>query len=117
MHDIGVEAVFYVWNGIRNAEQPIRVGLVLREEHLRHFFCLEPHSPEGGMVGGNHNGPGSSLVQPEAWLLSPWHPRPGIAEPESRQQVQRRGFGTAVYRGDTDQQIIDAAFGVLDEHV
>ena len=44
-------------------------------------------------------------------------PGPGVAEPEVRQQVQRRRFRPAVERLDADAQVFRIDLGVLDENV
>ena len=44
-------------------------------------------------------------------------PRPGVAEPQRRQQVQRRGVGAAVVRGDAHQDVVVRGLRVLDDHV
>ena len=44
-------------------------------------------------------------------------PVPGVAEPEGRQDVERRRLGPAVGRGDADQDVIDAGLGVFDRDV
>ena len=44
-------------------------------------------------------------------------PRPDVAEPERRQDVQRRGLGAAVGDRDLDQDVFGRRLRVLDEHV
>src|SRR5207244_1964846 len=50
-------------------------------------------------------------------LRSVQPPRPGIAEPEGRQEVKGGGFGTSVGGGDVDQDVAGGSFGVLDGDV
>ena len=44
-------------------------------------------------------------------------PRPRVAEPEGRQQVERHGLRTAIGGRDPDQDVVDAGLGILDHHV
>ncbi len=44
-------------------------------------------------------------------------PIPSVAEPERWQNMQIRGFESAVVRGDTDENIFCIRFGVFDEHI
>ena len=44
-------------------------------------------------------------------------PRPGVAEPECRQQVQRRRFGPAIGQGDANQDVIGRVLHVFGEDV
>ena len=44
-------------------------------------------------------------------------PRPGVAKPQRRQDVNRCRLGSAVAHADPDQNVIGRRFGVLDEHV
>src|SRR2546423_6333911 len=41
-------------------------------------------------------------------------PAPGVAKPNRRQQMERRGFWTAVFRADANQNVVRVRFGVLD---
>ena len=41
-------------------------------------------------------------------------PTPGIAKPNRRQEVQRRGMGPAIRRGSSNQNIVGLRFRVLD---
>ena len=44
-------------------------------------------------------------------------PRPRVAEPERRQQVQGRRVRTAVVGGDEHQDVVVRRLGVLDDHI
>ena len=44
-------------------------------------------------------------------------PRPGVAKPECRQQVQRGGFGAPIGRRDANQDVIGPGLGILGENV
>ena len=53
----------------------------------------------------------------EGRRLAARRPRPRVAKPERRQQVQGRRVGTAVVRGHLDEDVVGRGLGVLDEHV
>ena len=63
-------------------------------------------SSSAGLRRACKRGPGALVAE-----------RPGVAKPERRQQVQRRGVGAAVGRADADQNVLGRVLGVLDEHV
>src|SRR5438445_6483856 len=44
-------------------------------------------------------------------------PGPGVAEPERRQRVQRRGVRTVIGHGETNQRVVRGILGVFREHV
>src|SRR5581483_6214680 len=43
--------------------------------------------------------------------------RPGVPEPQRRQQMQRRGIGAAIGHGDPDQHIVRRGLRVLRRHI
>ena len=44
-------------------------------------------------------------------------PRPGVAKPNRRQQMQRCCFGPAIGRGDANQNVVRRVFGIFSEDV
>ena len=44
-------------------------------------------------------------------------PGPGVAEPQLRYEVERRGIGAAVHRGHREQDVVRGRFGVGDRNV
>ena len=69
--------------------------------------------PEVRVRGGDHAG--GRLPEPRAGRLAA--PRPGVAEPEGRQHVERRRLRAAVGDGDLDEEVLRRRLRVLDEHV
>ncbi len=53
----------------------------------------------------------------QVWLRRPGFPRPGVAKPERREQLEPGGFRPAVVDGDPDQDVVRTFFGVLEEDV
>src|SRR5438094_190997 len=106
-----------------NAPQPLGVRLILGKEELRITCRGQPRGAEGVMlcledrprpglrvewlvVGGLEGG--SSVVGA---------PRPGVAEPERRQEMDRGGLGAAVRDGDPDRNVVLGRLRVFDFHV
>src|SRR5215471_12406011 len=44
-------------------------------------------------------------------------PGPDVATPDCREEPQWSGFGTAIVRGDADEDIFGSGLGVFDENV
>src|SRR5260370_13246332 len=44
-------------------------------------------------------------------------PGPGVSKPKLRQDVQSGGFGAAIHPGDSNENVFDAGFCILDENV
>ena len=106
-------------------ERPIDVGvwktlevrLVLGEDELGCAAHVEPALPERLVLDldGRELPGGRAIAQPRAGRDVT--PRPRVAVPKRRQQVQHGRFGTAVDRRDADQHVLVSRLGVLDEHV
>ena len=71
------------------------------------------HSPSSGCDGAR--APPSAAVS--VGLRDLAAPRPRVAEPQRREQVQRRRLRAAVVRGDQHEDVVVGALGVLDDHV
>ena len=108
-----------VMAGVQRGEEPREVGLVLGEEELgRRGLCGQPETTERGVLGDQPARPvaGDPGLRPVP-LLAGAAPRPGVAEPERGEQVERRGRGAPVGDGDAHQDVLGSRLGVLDEHV
>ena len=103
-------------------EEPFVVGFVLGEEQ-RHVAVARQHErAQQRMRGGDRGGAGRPLDLLQVRLFgrpvrrgNP--PRPVVAEPQRRQEVQVGRVRSAVGRGDLHQDVVGRALGVLDEHV
>ena len=103
-------------------EEPFVVGFVLGEEQ-RHVAVARQHErTQQRMRGGDRGGAGRPLDLLQVRLFgrpvrrgNP--PRPVVAEPQRRQEVQVGRVRSAVGRGDLHQDVVGRALGVLDEHV
>ena len=105
------KASFTCGCGFARAEQPLDVRLVLGHEDRRRRAVERTRSaarsgpgPAARSRAGRRPSRGSRPWAAAA-VIGP-APRPGVAEPERRQQVKRRGLGPAVRRGDPDQEIV-----------
>ena len=122
MNDRLVEGILDVRVGIGDPEEPGDIRLVVGEQQRRHLAVRIAVDPEmKGAQGGlfTEQMPFAHLMQPRLGpaTLVPASPRPGVAEPESRQEVEEGCLGTTIGRRDADQQIIRRGLGVLDENV
>ncbi len=111
-----VDPALDVRRGRRDPEGALVVGLVLAEQRLaRAAVAEEPMRAERGVLGDQHAAARRSLAQRRARHAR--LPRPLVAEPPLRQQVQRRADAGAVGDGEPDQHVVDVALGVLHHHV
>jgi hypothetical protein len=110
--DVVVDGVLRMGARVGRAKQPLVIGLVLAEQQLRRGVGGQPPLAELG-VRGAHAGAVDLQRRPRARVA----PRPGVAEPQRRQQVERGRLGPAVVRGDEHQQVVGPGLGVLDDHV
>jgi hypothetical protein len=111
--DIAVDPVLHVRRSVGRSEEPLRIGLVLGEEQIARTLTGEEPLAQLGIRGGDRTG--SRLSEHRSRRIAA--PRPGVAEPQRRQQVQVGFFRTAIVHGDLNQEIFRRGLGVFDEHV
>src|SRR5262249_33693080 len=112
------------------AEEALVVGLVVGEQQAAAGRGVEEAAAEAvldqqrlqrhgaGVVGDEAEGVGGGRSGLDDGARQRFGgPRPGVAEPEVRQDVQRRGVGAAVVRRDADADVLGAGLGVLDDDV
>ena len=109
----GVEGVLDVRRRVRLAPQALRIALVLGEEQLRGAVAVQPVFAEVGMRRLND----TRRRLPQRRLARVLAPRPGVAEPQRRQDAQPGRLRPAIVDGDADQHVLRTRLGVLDEHV
>ena len=98
------------------------VGLVLGEEQLGGAVGAGARrragsAPSDGVLGDERRRASRARSRLRPVALAGAAPRPGVAEPERRQQVQRRRLGPAVGDGDADQDVVGRRLRVLGEDV
>ena len=91
------------------AEEPLRVGLVLAEQRLRGARPGDGERPQIGVLCRD-----LTVRRRQGGLRGARRPRPGVAEPQCGQQVQRRLLRTGVAGPDPHQQVVRAGLGVVD---
>ena len=111
--NVGVERILDVGRRIGLAPQTLRIALVFGEEQLRGAIAMQPVFAQL-MVRGL-NGARSRFAQRRLAIVLA--PRPGVAEPQCRQDAQPGRFRPAIVHGDPDEDVFRAFLGVFDEHV
>ena len=101
---------------IGHSEQPLEVGLILGEKKRRHVRLDVEIPPALAQVPvlAAYNGRPDGLEHGTFGMVAP---RPGVAKPDLRQDVQRGRLGTAIIGGDPAEHVVLAALGVIDEDV
>src|SRR5215475_2987598 len=69
------------------------------------------------MAQSNDRESGRGVFAPQSRTPLVDAPRPGVAEPDRRQQLQSRFLRPAIDRAEADQDILDVSLGVFDEDV
>ena len=117
LDDRRVEGVLHERRRVGRPEEPFRVRVVAGEQPRRLAVDGEPvvaHPP----VRREHGPPVPAVrVQADRGLLRVVTPRPGVAVPERRQQVERRRLRPAVRGGDPDDDVLRSGLGVFDDDV
>ena len=112
-----VDPIFDVGRLVRDAEEPLHVGLVLGEQQ-RHVPVAVEVARAQPRVDGTHDAAARAVLDlGEGRTRRVGMPRPLVAEPQPRQQVERGGIGSTVVDRAADQNIVRGGLGVLDEHV
>ncbi len=114
-----VDAVFDIARTVRHAPQALGVGLVLGKEQLRLTLAGQPVVAERVMrrLHHTHRRPLRHLQSPQRGSAVVTPPRPGVAEPQRREQMQRRRIWPVVGGGDANQNVLGIGFGILDGNV
>src|SRR5262249_40901369 len=130
--DVAVDGVLDIGLAARRAgtEDARSVGLVVREKQLGAGRSVQVTRAEGGAIRGGRPEVGAGMPRVRAPPARPgsaaandrlgardWPPRPRVAEPQVRQDVQGRRVGTAVERLDLDDEVLRVDFRILDEDV
>lgn len=110
--DVPVDAVLDVRRVVRAAEDALVVRLVLGEQDGGVGVDVQPARAEFLVIGAD-----GVLGLVQARYGGGAGPGPGVPEPEGRQQVEGGFVGAPVVRGDLDQHVLGAVFGVFDEDV
>ena len=108
-----MEGVLDVGRRVGLVPQPLGIAFVFREQQFglpvaiqQVLAQLRVAGPDDARPRGVEHGLGIAFA-----------PRPGVAEPQRRQQAQARRFRPAVVDGDPDQHVFRPRLGVFHEHV
>ena len=99
--DVVVDPVLRVRRRRRDAEQPLEVGLVLAEERLRGTARRKAHRPERGVPGNE-----LTVGERDRRRGRVEAPRPGVAKPQRRQHVDRRGLRPRVAEPQPHENVL-----------
>jgi hypothetical protein len=116
-YDIVVDAVLDVGSPVGNAEDPLGIGFVLREQQRHIAFTVQVALAQFGIDCLDHTLPGGIVGLGETRPIGSGMPGPLVPEPERRQDVQLGRFRAAVVDGNLDQDVLGGLFGILHEHV
>ena len=108
-----VDSVLDVGRGIGRAEQALGVGLVLGEQQRRIAVHVPPPRAQMAFLHGDGSRPGGAQFRALAAIA----PRPRVAIPQVRQDVEGRGFRPAIDRRDATEDVLLSGFGVLDDDI
>ena len=123
MHDTLVDAVLHERPLEIAARETPQVRLVFREQDLGNCARIALHVPPALAerlvlcLDGREAGARRERQLGESRMPRDVRPAPRVAEPQRRQQVQRRLLRAAIRRRDADQDVVAGALRVLDLHV
>ncbi len=117
VHDVIVDAVLHVRRAVRRIRDALRIGLILCEQQFDRILAVNESLAELRMIGADAAAVRARGDLAQHRRLVAVRPGPGVAEPESGQDVQRRGLRPAVAHGDLDQDVLGRRLRILDEHV
>ena len=120
--DTVVKRILHVRRRIGGSEQPLRVALVLRKEQhglfaRRRRRQLEDGCTERGVRADDAPRPVARERRLGVIALAVPTPAPGVAIPERRQQMQRRGVRPAIGHGDANADVVRRRLRILGKHV
>ncbi len=111
-----VEGILHIGPRIGHSEEPSSVRLVLGEEESRGpgtLIQVPPAIPEVPVGRADH----ARAFPPKHWTFRGVPPRPGVAIPGVRQDVEFGGLGTSVRGGDRAEDVFLVGLGILDHDV
>src|SRR4029453_16701019 len=106
--DVIIDAIFHIGRGVWNLEDPLVVRLVLREQQRDVPIAVEVALAE---LGVKRRESALALLSQTGFRGRDSTPRPRVAEPEGRQDVQRGRCRTAVADREADQQFSGELLG------
>ena len=111
--EVRVERILDIRGRIGLAPETGRITLILGEEQLWGALAMQPVVAQLRVCGLNGARPHCAERRLRLLLA----PRPGVAEPEGRQDPQPGRFRPAIVHGNADEDVFRALLRVLHEHV
>ena len=115
---VAMDRVFDISADVRCAEHAFIVGLIFCEQQRDISFAVEEAVAQLGASGrydAASRFPSAHLFQDRFRRTRP--PGPGVAKPESGQNMESGGLRAAIHYSDLDQDILRRVFGVFHKHV
>src|SRR5260370_10090229 len=112
-----MESVFHVSGSVPSAEKARAVRFIFREQQFWLTGAQQPALAVLPVLQFSAGAPrhGGSFSRERGGEI-PARGQGGC-KPKLREDVQSGGFGPAIYRGDSDENVFDVGFGILDENV
>src|SRR5260370_6661286 len=112
-----MECVFHVSGAVPSAEEARAVRFIFREQQFRLTGAQQPALAVLPMLQFSASAPGNGGSFSRDRAAKVPAPGPSVSKPKLRQDVQCGGFGPAVYRGDSNENIFDVGLCILDGNV
>src|SRR5258707_7042964 len=112
-----MESVFHVRRAVSPAEKAGAVRFIFREQQFRLTSTQQPALAVLPMLQFSASAPGNGGSFSRDRAAKVPAPGPSVSKPKLRQDVQCGGFGPAIDRGDSNENVFDVGFGILDENV
>ena len=116
-NDAVVDAVLDVGRSVGNAKNALRIGLVLREQEGNFAVAVKIELAQLRMFRGDDPEGPETIHLLERRPVAAGKPRPQIAKPERRQDVQLGRIGAAIVNRDLNENVLGRFLGILDEDV
>src|SRR5215469_3419080 len=115
--DVLMESVFYVRRAILGVEEARKVCFVFREEQIGAAGAEQPALAILPVLQLDATAPRNAGSISRHGTTQVLAPRPGIAKPELRQDVQLAGFRAAIHGCNANEDVFDVRLGVFDDEI
>ena len=103
VHDVAVDPIFDVRAAVGRSEDTLRVGLILSEQQRDISLAVQVTFAEFGVTGDDDAHPLVGIHGFQSRLGPTFCPRPGVAEPERGQHMERSRLRPPVVHVDPNQ--------------
>src|SRR5689334_20936123 len=114
VNDVVIDRVLEMMRAVGEVEEALSVGVVFRKEQLGRGVAVQPAFAKLRVVELDNAGAGAARGRFRYPVLLP---RPGVAKPDRRQQVQRRFVRTTVRDADADENVLDVSLRIFHNDV